>query len=577
MASGSFQGSTSNARLIVQINWSSTPSIENNSSVVTATLYAVRTDSARTYGTGSWAISIGGNAANVSKYVEVRSSWVTIITHTATIPHDADGTKSIYINAWGGISGTTWSSTSIGATVALDTIPRASGVSLSTAKPLLGSTLTIDIDRKSEAFTHDVTYSIADQTGTIAQDAATQAQWELPLSLASKFPADKEKSGTITVTTKRDGTAIGTSTAEFTAVVPETDETRPKIESLTLEPVGSPSGDLSTLYIQNMSQLKATFTASSNYSGNLAYSIKAGTISASGNPAQTGKLTQSGQITVTATVTDARGFSASREETITVHAYSPPRVAPYTGNAIVCVRCNAQGVETLDGIYLLIQCRRSYSKIEAGGANKNLCRLEYRAKTQTGQEFPSVWTTLLSGDASSDLVNTTLSDVVPQAGIGYTIQIRASDSAGNSSVVTIPVAAAAFPFHLGEGGTCAAFGQYCDYSLQNTVQFGWAARFAAGLSLRKIYEGTWNEGEDIAQKDASADLTGLSHFTLFLIVLSTGVPVLGVRSGTKIYAAASVPAGGIVTDCIRITIANDGSCVLNSAAGANITAFYAIA
>ena len=60
-------------------------------------------------------------------------------------------------------------------------------------------------------------------------------------------------------------------------------------------------------------------------------------------------------------------------------------------------------------------------------------------------------------------------------------------------------------------------------------------------------------------------------------MLSTGVPVLGVRSGTKIYAAASVPAGGIVTDCIRITIANDGSCVLNSAAGANITAFYAIA
>ena len=99
MASGSFQGSTSNARLIVQINWSSTTSIEKNSSVVTATLYAVRTDSARTYGTGSWAISIGGNAANVSKYVEVRSSWVTIITHTATIPHDADGTKSIYMNA----------------------------------------------------------------------------------------------------------------------------------------------------------------------------------------------------------------------------------------------------------------------------------------------------------------------------------------------------------------------------------------------------------------------------------------------------------------------------------------------
>ena len=187
MASGSFQGSTSNARLIVQINWSSTPSIENNSSVVTATLYAVRTDSARTYGTGSWAISIGGNAANVSKYVEVRSSWVTIITHTATIPHDSDGTKSIYINAGGGISGTTWSSTSIGATVALDTIPRASGVSLSTAKPLLGSTLTIDIDRKSEAFTHDVTYSIADLTDGVQKESSGR--------LPHNSPRTKKKAG----------------------------------------------------------------------------------------------------------------------------------------------------------------------------------------------------------------------------------------------------------------------------------------------------------------------------------------------------------------------------------------------
>lgn len=121
-ASGNLQG---------KIEWSSTSNGSSaNSSNVTATLYAHRTDSYTTRGQ-SWSgyVKIGNAQTNInfSSSVSVSSSWVQMATVSTTIGHNSDGSGSVNISgSVKGPSGTALSgNTSSGnQTVALDKIAR---------------------------------------------------------------------------------------------------------------------------------------------------------------------------------------------------------------------------------------------------------------------------------------------------------------------------------------------------------------------------------------------------------------------------------------------------------------------
>lgn len=575
MESGSFQGSTNNQYIVPQINWSSTSDVANNRSSVTATLYLIRTNNYTTYGTGTWTIYINGQAASTTAYKTIGNSWVAIVSSTVTVNHDADGHKSIYIYATGGISGTSYTTTSIGATVALDSIPRASDFVLSTNAPVLGEPVSISITRKVSSYTHDISYSYGEHSGTIMTGVDTSASFTPALSAAAHFPTSVTQECTVTVTTKNGDTVVGTKTTTVTLTVPDNDQTRPVITSVTLSPTNALSGELSQSFAQGITGVSASIVASTAYSSNLTYSVSADGMTATGNPASTDPIRNSGSITVTATVTDGRGFKTTNTQTITVYAYEAPRVAPYTGTKIVCVRCNSSGVETEDGTYILFQCRRVFSTIAVGGVNKNLCALDFRVKT-SGGSF-GAWTNLLAGGAAQDTVNEFRSGVVPLVGTAYVVQIRASDTVGRETFVTLPVSAADFPLHAPEGGHGLAVGGMYDAAAPNQLQLRYPARFLHGFVPRTVFENlSWSAGVDIASIAPTADLTGLSNYTMFLAVMDTGSPSLCVRTNDTLYGLASTVLGGIATDCIRITINSDVSVTLTSAGGATITALYAL-
>ena len=123
---GNFTGSSSNQYVQPKITWSATQNIGENYSDVTATLTYSRTNSGyKTYGTWSGGITINGTRVSGSKHVSItQNSNTEALTATVRVYHDTDGSKSITISADGGISGTSFSSTSCSATVTLDTIPR---------------------------------------------------------------------------------------------------------------------------------------------------------------------------------------------------------------------------------------------------------------------------------------------------------------------------------------------------------------------------------------------------------------------------------------------------------------------
>ena len=92
------------------------------------------------------------------------------------------------------------------------TIPRASSISVTSGsgtKPGAGS-INLSISRASSAFTHTVTWSYHDLTGTVGTGIGTSVTWDVPLSFIEKSPS-ADSWITFICKTYSNGTEIGSS------------------------------------------------------------------------------------------------------------------------------------------------------------------------------------------------------------------------------------------------------------------------------------------------------------------------------------------------------------------------------
>ena len=136
-----------------------------------------------------------------------------------TVPHNSDGTKEMSFSirmdeVAGNFSGDTWKygATSVSSTLWLASIPRASSISVTSGsgtKPGGGS-IKLSISRASSAFTHTVTWSYHDLTGTVGTGIGTSATWDVPLSFIEKSPS-ADTWMTFVCKTYSNGTEIGSS------------------------------------------------------------------------------------------------------------------------------------------------------------------------------------------------------------------------------------------------------------------------------------------------------------------------------------------------------------------------------
>lgn len=327
---------------------------------------------------------------------------------------------------------------------------------------VLGRPYSISCKRNSSNFTNRIVFSFESQTISVYEGKDDSRSWTPPYALAKEIPTLISKAGILKCTTLNGTAVVGEKMVEAMVSVPENDTTRPLFpdDGLILVPVNSLASTFSGLYIRSKTGLKATMSASSTYSTIREYSLTVGSVSVKGNPGIIDLLVDEGNVTVTAKVTDARGFSRTVTRTIYVYPYRRPKVVPYTGyNDVICERAKSSGALSPDGTYLAIKAGKSYSVISPSGTNLNPCVLRYRWKISSASQYGS-WNTILA-NGSAELEKTLLvGNIVSSLSTSYDVEIQASDALGGEHTLTFAIMTEAISFVLYDGVDGAGFGKY---------------------------------------------------------------------------------------------------------------------
>lgn len=336
MASGTINGSTNNQYMAVRITWSASTNVAGNYSLVTMHLQYRRTNGYTTHGTVAGYININGQTGNYSKSVSIGSGWVEVASGTIHVNHNSDGTKKCYIGATGGISGTSFTSTSCQQTVSLDTIPRASGMALSASSVDAGVAFTVTISPHSGSFSHwiDIT-GVGDQITYEVAAGVKTCTCVVPRDRVAKWSNATAATATVWVNTKTGAghdTKIGvvSKTIQITTpadIVPSTGA----IAIADRKNAGTNLYGDANLYAAGFSALTVTIPAAA-YSGDFAdtATIKSITTTYAGKTYTGSPVTltptAAGTSDMVVTVTDSRGRTAAATKTLTVRAYSPPTI-----------------------------------------------------------------------------------------------------------------------------------------------------------------------------------------------------------------------------------------------------------
>lgn len=262
---------------------------------------------------------------------ETSGEEYTLASGSSTINHNADGTKTLPIsctfNPNNGLHGTI----TVSASLSLTTIPRSSSVSVSAG--VIGSSVTININRQSSSFKHTVRYAWAGKSGTIATNVDTSATWTIPLDFANDIPNSASGTGTVFVDTYSGSTKTGTQSTTFTASVPA--NVKPTFTGVSLSDLNGAAQNLipkSDTFIQVISNIKVAFNGAVGSYGSSITGYYAEIVgknqSTSSNGGSLGIMNYHGTIKIRASVSDSRGrWSDTREVSVTVLEYFAPALS----------------------------------------------------------------------------------------------------------------------------------------------------------------------------------------------------------------------------------------------------------
>ena len=479
---GTINGTTSNSQIKSRILWEETTDTAANTGSVTATLQLRALTGYQTYsGDSDFYLKINGvtySTISIYKSIGPSDAWVTCYTKTVTgIAHNSDGTKSISISGWGNMYGTSVSTITVGGTVALYAIPRASTFTTTSSVDVNGTNaVAVTITRAIDAHTHTVDiYTGADYaTSTYKQrytGVGTSQSFAIPAAWRLAMPTTTSMTARVTVTTYSGATQIGDAlTHTFTLRVPST--VKPVLYVNEIDGgniVASPSQPTAILefehYVQGYSGIKARFrNLASAFVSEVAISeyfvTYAGVKSsmepdaeeydtvyakAAGDVAVV--LQISGVYTFTVGVTDARGVTTTENVSITCYDYDDPSLTD-----IDVFRCDSLGVASDTGTYVSVKAKVLISTL--GGENA-VVYLRAQYKATSGSTYGS-WNNLTSETAlviGGGAILTTQS---------YDVRFQIQDTVGNASYPQVIVPTSDVAFNLKDGGRGVAFGKFAE-------------------------------------------------------------------------------------------------------------------
>lgn len=475
MASGSFTGTTNNQYITAKIEWSSVVDPVANRSIVTASLYVKKSasSSAATSGTGKWSITIDSVKTSISKDVTIdnNNSWVKIGTGTASVAHNSDGSKSIQIIAAGGISGTSYTTTSCSGTAALDTIPRQTAPTFDADAKDIGTDVVIKLDRADESFYHTLTYSCAGVSGAIDTNVEAEKTWTIPLSLIDALPgSDSATLYVIAETYTTGGVLIGTAQAALTVNVPAS--VVPVINAITPSDTGGviPAGW--GLYVKGKSTLHVKVTASGiNGSSIIGYQIDALGLTRSINDVDVGVTDSSGTITVSATVTDSRGRTASGSVEINVEDYVSPEIT-----LLSVIRANDQGAPVDNGTFAKVTIKASGSSVS--GKNTVTAKI-YHMRSDLAE-----WTLAKTVPVEYSIDSFyMISEMIAARSYAFKVEVSDEFSASNPSTALATLQAEGAVIGWLAGGIGVSFGKAAEEAYK--ADFAWRIHARQGAYIEK--------------------------------------------------------------------------------------------
>ena len=407
--------------LSMEITQNSQNATNNTSNITVKTII--------TWNYGSWnatgecygSITINGTVYNFTglkfNTSATTSGSQTIMTKTVDVSHNADGTKTVEASTsfYTGISSQGTKTTS--ASKVLTTIVRATTPTLSAASMAMGSAVTINTPRALSSFTHTLTYTFGSASGTIATGVATSYKWTIPLSFANQIPNATSGTGTITCKTYNGTTLVGTKTVTFTATVPSS--VVPSISAISLS---DPNGYAVTYngYVRTKSKIKVAVTSTGSYSSTIKKtSITVNNTTVTTNPYTSNVITVApGSQTVSVTVTDSRGRTATKTATYTVLAYTSPTITTLTA-----IRCNSDGTANENGAYMKITYAGSITSLSS--KNTKSFSVQYKLQSATS------WTTAASSTSAYSVSSSVVKSASTES--SYDIRMVATDAFGSST------------------------------------------------------------------------------------------------------------------------------------------------
>lgn len=361
-----------------------------------------------------------------------------LLAKTVNITHGVDGTKSIDLRASIGLKATlsgtyfntVYAPASGNQTVTLDAIARVTNPTTSGTLNV-GSSITINTPRAAGTFTHTLQYSLNNSSWTnIATNVGTSTTWTLPAALATAKTGATSGTVYIRCITYNGGTNLGNKTITRTYYITAAYAS----PSVALSVSQTNNANISS-YIRGRSSVTLKATATLKHGANAAkYVFNYGGVSktvtstsATASVTFTLPSNAAASYAYSVTLTDSRGYTASKSGTVTTIAYSPPVIT-----SINAVRGDYDGTtftENTKGNSLKIDAIGSITSLS--NANAKNYKIEYRLSHVT------TYTTLIDTKAASAyaVAVTEYTSAIFSENASYVIRFTLSDDFDSISMI----------------------------------------------------------------------------------------------------------------------------------------------
>ena len=352
-----------------------------------------------------------------STVVSYHESYTVISVSGVNVPHNADGTKSVYI--YGKLEKDYYGTydpgfVGGGGNVTLTTIPRASAVSVSSDPTLGGNAVTISCSRASNDFHHTLRVINPDniQPYNLEQfnDIQASKSWTPPLNddYAKTIPRENRQFTISCETFNSNGASLGTKTCTTTIHVPNNSSTKPTLSTSSSNYSHYDVNDITRgweVLVQSKSRLRFTVKPTANARASISsaqINIEGTTYSANASSGtsiveMTKVLQNSGNNTIVkGNATDSRGFKAydssnisdwQTMETLIVLPYNTPEFVIQP----VISRCSIENSSPkLDdlGEYIVMSYKGRISAVTSSSTHKNSsASLKIRWKTKSASSY----------------------------------------------------------------------------------------------------------------------------------------------------------------------------------------------